>query len=100
MGRERSIKRLAATLAAIALGSPAALAGVDSRAYSCAGLQALIAQHRFVFIDNPDFEDFAVSDASMCASGEIVEWRSVPTADRPACVVSHCETTHGAMGIR
>jgi hypothetical protein len=47
----------------IALGVPASAAGIDSRIYTCAALQALITANRFVFISAPVFGDFVVADA-------------------------------------
>jgi hypothetical protein len=76
--------------ATLVLGAPVFAAGIDSRSYTCPDLQALIAAHRFVFINNPDFEDFAVADQSECPSGGILVWRSVPTKDRPECIVYWC----------
>jgi hypothetical protein len=76
--------------AAIALNVPAMAAGVDSHAYSCAGLHALIAANRWVFINNPDFEDIVVADAHECSMADQLEWRSVPTTDNPECIVYHC----------
>lgn len=87
-----SIGRLAVILGAMALSSPAFAAGVDSRVYSCPDLQALIAASRFVFINNPTFEDFAVADGSDCGGGGAARLvrRSVPTTDSPECLVNYC----------
>ena len=98
-----SIWRLALILGAMALGSPAVAAGIDSRVYSCADLQALIAARRFVFINNPTFEDFVVADGSYCGGGGSarVVRRSVPTTDSPECLVNYCtinSMTPGAGG--
>jgi hypothetical protein len=98
-----SIGRLILILGAVALGSPAVAAGIDSRAYSCADLQALIAARRFVFINNPTFEDFAVADGSYCGGGGAARLvrRSVPTTDSPECLVNYCtinSMTPGAGG--
>jgi hypothetical protein len=93
--RGMSIERLALTLAAVALSAPTFAAGVDSRGYTCAGLQALITTQRFVFINNPNFGDFVVADASYCSgggSGRLVR-RSVPTTDNPECLVNYCTIT-------
>src|SRR5258708_39607293 len=98
-----SIGRLILILGAMALGSPAVAAGIDSRAYSCADLQAQIAARRFVFINNPTFEDFAVADGSYCGGGGAARLprRSVPTTDNPECLVNYCtinSMTPGAGG--
>ena len=89
------IGRLALILGAIAIGSSAWAAGVDSRAYTCPALQALIVAQRFVFINNPTFEDFAVADASYCGGGGSARLvrRSVPTTDTPECLVNYCTIT-------
>src|SRR5215813_829008 len=63
----------------------ASAAGVDSRAYTCAALHALVAANRFVFINYPSFMDFVVTNGSYCTSGEIIQLRSVPTSDNPEC---------------
>jgi hypothetical protein len=94
-----TIKQLADGLclllaSAHALLSPAEAAGIDSHAYSCADLQALIAAHRFVFIGNPDFQDFAVADQSECPAEGTLVWRTVPTRDRPECLVYMCGGGH------
>jgi hypothetical protein len=87
-----SIGWLALILGVMAPGSPTFAAGLDSRVYSCADLQAQIAARRFVFINNPTFEDFAVADASSCGGGGSarVVRRSVPTTDTPECLVNYC----------
>jgi len=69
---------------------PALAAGVDSRAFTCPALQALIAQYRFVFIGDPDFQDFVVSNSSVCSGPDIIEPRTVPTSDNPQCLVNYC----------
>ncbi|HVH75471.1 MAG TPA: hypothetical protein VM755_11225 [Stellaceae bacterium] len=84
------MKNAAYLLAAMALGSPAFAAGINSHAYSCADLHALIATNGFVFIGNPDFQDFVVADASVCGHQNVVQWRSVATIDRADCVVNYC----------
>lgn len=95
-----SIKSLALILAAMALGSPTLAAGIDSRAYSCPDLQALVAAQRFVFINNPTFEDFIVADASYCGGGGSARMvrRSVPTTDSPECLVNYCTITNITPG--
>jgi hypothetical protein len=81
------------------LSSPAFSAGVDSRTYTCAALQSLITAQRFVFINNPTFEDFVVADASSCGGGGSAQLtrRSLPTIDNPECLVNYC-TTHDMSG--
>jgi hypothetical protein len=90
-----TIKSLLLIVAAMAFNSPAIAAGVDSHAYSCAGLHALIAANRWIFINNPDFEDIVVADAHVCSMADQEEWRSVPTTDNPQCIVFHCGEPHG-----
>ena len=92
------MKRFALILAAMALASPAFAAGVDSRAYTCAGLQALIAANRFVFINNPGYDDFAVADASSCSGSDIIQRRSVPTNDASECPVNYCRPASRGSG--
>jgi hypothetical protein len=84
------MKRLVPALAVLALAVPALAAGIDSRAYSCAQLQAVIARNGFVFIGNPDFEDFVVANGSFCSGGDIARLRSVATRDLPECPVVYC----------
>ena len=91
-----TIRRLVLILAAMALGLPVSANGVDSHAYNCAGLQALIAQSRWIFINNPDFEDTVVADARECSYGGYLEWRSVPTTDNPECIVFRCGKARGS----
>jgi hypothetical protein len=77
--------------AAITFSFSAFAAGVDSRAYSCDGLRALVAANRFVFINYPSFMDFIVANSSYCSAGEILTLRSVPTSDNPECLVNYCK---------
>jgi hypothetical protein len=77
-------------LGAIAVNAPGAAAGIDSRLYSCAALQSLVASQGFVFISSPAFGDFVVANASYCSGGARVQLRSVPTADQPECLVNYC----------
>jgi|SRR5579862_5999858 len=85
------MKILMLIIAALTLGSVSAVAnGIDSRAYTCAGLQSLVAQHGFVFISQATFGDFVVADRSVCAGADILETRSVPTSDTPECLVNYC----------
>jgi hypothetical protein len=83
-------KRFALIVAAMAFSSSAFAVGVDSRAYTCDGLHALVAANRFVFVNYPSFMDFAVANGSYCSSGEIIQLRSVPTSDNPECLVNYC----------
>ena len=76
---------------ALCFAVPASAAGVNSRAVTCPALQALIAQQRFVFIGNPDFQDFVVSDRSVCSGPDVIVTRSVPTLDNPQCLVNYCK---------
>ena len=85
-----AISRLLAIVAAVALSFPAAASGIDSHAYSCAGLHALIAANRWIFINNPDFEDIVVADVKICSLADQFDLRSVPTTDTRECVVYHC----------
>jgi hypothetical protein len=95
MRREVSLKRFALIVVPMAFSSLAFAAGVDSRAYTCAGLHALIAANRFVFIKYPSFMDFVVASASYCSGGEILQLRSVPTSDNPECLVNRCRARGG-----
>lgn len=89
--------RLVLALAALAVSFPALAAGIDSRAYTCGQLQSLIASYGYVFIGNPDFQDFVVADESFCSGGEISRPRSVATRDRPECPVLYCVPVPGRM---
>ena len=84
------MKRSVLTVALALFGSSALAAGVDSRAYTCDGLHALVAANRFVFVNYPSYMDFVVANASYCSSGEIIQLRSVPTSDNPQCLVTRC----------
>ena len=87
------------TVATIICFGPSALAaGVDSRAYTCPALQSLIATSRFVFINNPDFEDFVVAADTGCSGTDVVQVRSVPTIDTPQCIVNYCRARGGGGG--
>jgi hypothetical protein len=72
-------------------------AGIDSRAYTCGGLHALIAARGFVYIGIP-FQGFAVASAGFCSGSERLEARSVATSDNPQCTVPYCETRPGGFG--
>ena len=90
------MKRVALLLAVMALCPSAFAAGIDSRAFTCSQLQGAIATYRFVFINNPNFDDFAVADQSYCTFSNIVIRRTVPTTDNPECVVNYCKQPSGA----
>lgn len=77
-------------LGAIACNAPTIAAGIDSRVYTCAALQSLVASQGFVFISSPAFGDFVVANASYCSGGARVQARSVPTTDQPECLVNYC----------
>ena len=87
--------RSALIFAAMTISSSGFAAGVDSRVYTCAGLHALVAANRFVFINYPSFMDFVVANASYCSSGEVIQLRSVPTSDNPECLVNYCRGRGG-----
>jgi hypothetical protein len=93
------MKRLAVILGAMIVSASAFAAGVDSRSYTCVALHGLVTAQRFVFINNPNFEDFIVVDASYCGGGGSAQLqrRSVPTTDTPECLVNYC-TTHDIEG--
>jgi hypothetical protein len=91
------MKRVALLLAVMALGPSAFAAGIDSRAFTCPQLQGAIATYRFVFINNPGFDDFAVADHSQCSLSDIVIRRTVPTIDTPECVVNYCRPPPDAV---
>ncbi len=92
--------RLALILGAMAVSSSTWAAGIDSRTYTCPALQALVVAQRFVFINNPNFEDFVVADASYCGGGGSARLvrRSVPTTDTPECLVNYCTITNITPG--
>ena len=91
-----SVMKRSALMVAFALFSSSAFAaGVDSRAYTCAGLHALVAANRFVFINYPSFMDFVVANGSYCSGGEVIQLRSVPTSDNPECIVNYCRSHSG-----
>ena len=77
-------------LGAMILSSAAAAAGIDSRAYTCAGLGSLIAAHGFLFISQATFGDFVVANGSYCAGADVLESRTVATSDRAECPVNYC----------
>jgi hypothetical protein len=94
---KEEMRTIALTLAALAVSLPAYAAGIDSRAYTCAELQSLIASYGYVFIGNPDFQDFVVADESFCSGGSIVRPRSVATRDLPECPVRYCVPVSGRV---
>ena len=85
------MRKTALTVAILLAAAPAGAAGIDSRLYSCAALQSLIAADGFVFISQPAFGDFAVASAYYCGGGDVLQVRSVPTADAPECPINYCE---------
>jgi hypothetical protein len=90
-----SRKGLALLLSAGVLNSPAFAAGIDSRTYTCAGLQALIAARGFVFVSAATFGDFVVANVSYCSGQGRIQLRSVATTDNPECVVNYCVGASG-----
>jgi hypothetical protein len=84
------MKQFALIAAAITFSFSAFAAGVDSRAYNCDGLHALVVANRFVFINYPSFMDFVVANGSYCSAGEMLGLRSVPTSDNSECLVNYC----------
>jgi hypothetical protein len=89
------MKRFVRAVFAMAFSSSALAAGIDSRAYTCAGLHTVITANRFVFINYPSFMDFVVANASYCSGGELLQLRSVPTSDNPECLVNNCRARGG-----
>jgi hypothetical protein len=84
----------------MAFASSAFAAGIDSHTYTCAALQSLVTQTGFVFINNPNFEDFVVTNVSYCGGGgsAVLQKRSVPTIDNPECPVNYCVLTSRSSG--
>lgn len=91
------MKKIVIAATAVAFGSPAVAAGIDSRAYTCDGLHALIAARGFVYIGIP-FQGYVVSGVNFCSGDERLEPRGVATSDNPACTVPYCETRPGGYG--
>ncbi|HVB18226.1 MAG TPA: hypothetical protein VNF04_16980 [Stellaceae bacterium] len=88
-----------AILAATILSLPASAAGIDSRAFTCTGLQSFVAAHGFVFISQATFGDFVVANRSFCADDDVLETRSVATSDTPECLVNYCVSrSTGSLG--
>jgi hypothetical protein len=92
------MKRIALVIAAMVFGPATFAAGVDSRAYTCPALQAAIVANRFIFINNPNFDDFVVADASSCSGSQIIQRRTVPTIDAPECIVNYCRPPSESRG--
>jgi hypothetical protein len=90
-----SIKRLALIVGAMALSTAASAAGINSGAYTCTDLHAVIIARGFIFINNLNFQDIVVADASLCGGGEQLQLLSVPTADRAECPVNYCGSPRG-----
>lgn len=86
------MKILSGLLGMIVLSSSAFAEGVYSNAYTCAALQNMIVANGYVFISNPNFQDYVVANRSYCSGGGIatVQRRSVPTSDNPECLVNYC----------
>lgn len=84
------MKKFVTIAATLAFGSSAFAEGIESRAYTCGGLHALIAARGFVYIGIP-FQGFVVSGANFCGGDERLESRSVATSDDPQCTVPYCE---------
>jgi|SRR5579863_5434895 len=95
-----SATRLALTISVMALSSSTFAAGIDSRTYTCSALHSLVTAQRFVFINNPTFEDFIVANVSYCGGGGSaqVQVRSVPTTDNSECLVNYCRIVDGTRG--
>src|SRR5437763_2002565 len=90
-GSGRSPLRILALIVALtAFGTSAAAAGIDSRIYRCADLQALIVARGFVFISQPAFGDFVVSGPYYCGGVDIARTRRAPPAEHPECLVNYC----------
>jgi hypothetical protein len=88
------MKSLALIIAAMTLNVCANVSasanGIESRAYTCVGLQSFVAAHGFVFISQATFGDFVVGNRSFCGGGDILQTRSVATSDTPECLVNYC----------
>ena len=89
--RRTPLYRLALILGSMAVSSAAVAGGVDSQNYTCPELQRLILSNRFIFLSNPNFQDFVVSNVSFCSGNSgILQLRTVPTKDLPECPVNYC----------
>ena len=49
----------------------------------------------YIFINNSNFQDFVVANASLSGGGEQAVLLSVPTTDRPQCPVNYCVPARG-----
>jgi hypothetical protein len=58
----------------------------------------MVIANRFVFINNPNFDDFAVADHSYCSFSQIIIRRTVPTTDNPECIVNYCRQPSESRG--
>ena len=99
MFRRMSVIRLALALSAMAIGSSTFAQGADSRALTCTALHNMVTAQHFIFINNPNFQDFIVADVSYCSGGGSaqIQLRSVPTSDNPECVVNYCRIVDGGL---
>jgi hypothetical protein len=93
------MRGLVIAVAVAAFGSSAFAAGIDSRAYTCSGLNQLIATRGFVYIGIP-FQGFGVSSAYFCSGNSRLEARSVVTSDNPQCGIPYCEDQPNKDGDR
>jgi len=84
------VKKLALIMALLTSGSSAFAAGIDSRSYTCGGLNALIAARGVVYIASP-FQGFAVAGGNFCSGSDRLEARTLATSDNPQCAVPYCE---------
>src|SRR5215467_12404921 len=92
-------KTAAVFVGTAAINAPAFAAGIDSHAYTCAGLHQLVMSKGFIFINNSNFGDFVVADGSRCGTGEQAVLLSVPTSDRPQCPVNYCGSSRNMGGM-
>ena len=89
------IRKLALVVAAMLLNFPALAAGINSTAYTCPTLQALILARGYIFIGNSTFQDFVVANASLCSGGEQALVYTLPTMDQAQCPVTYCGPQRG-----
>ena len=94
-------KLILAAGAALTLLPHAYAAGIDSRTYTCAGLQSLITTKGFVFISQVTFGDFVVANSSYCEGTGVgmLELRSVATSDHRECLVNYCVDRDRDLGV-
>ena len=83
------MKKFVIAAAIMAVGPMAFAAGINFRAYTCAGLNALVATQGFVYIGIP-FQGFAVAGVNFCGGNERLEPRAVATSDNPQCAIPYC----------